>query len=75
MGTTNGAAAKADFDQLAATRRETKELTDAWKRRHELRRGTPEYAAALETEERLAGRIWRRLRADIPPVSRTSTGD
>jgi hypothetical protein len=33
-------------------------LTDASKRRHRLARDTPEYAAALETEERLADRIW-----------------
>jgi hypothetical protein len=33
-------------------------LTDASLRRHRLARDTPEYAAALETEERLADRIW-----------------
>ena len=33
-------------------------LTNATKRRHGLARDTPEYAAALETEERLADRIW-----------------
>ena len=44
-------------------------------RRHRLRRGTPEYHAALETEERLVSRVWRRLRTESPPVSRTPTGD
>ena len=33
-------------------------LTNASKRRHRLDRDTPEYDAALETEERLADRIW-----------------
>jgi hypothetical protein len=38
--------------------RGVKALTDASKRRHRLARDTPEYAAALETEGRLADRIW-----------------
>ncbi len=75
MGTTRGAAARTDLDQLVETRREIKELTDVWLRRHRLRRDTPEYAAALDTEERLVSRIWRRLRADSSPGSPTSTGD
>ncbi len=75
MGMTHRAAAKTDLDQLAETRREIKQLTDAWLRRHQLRRDTPEYAAALETEERLVSGIWRRLRADSPPRSPTSTED
>ena len=33
-------------------------LTNASQRRHRLARDSPEYAAALETEERLADRIW-----------------
>jgi hypothetical protein len=69
MGTRNGHAARADFDQVAETRRQIKELTDAWTQRHRLQRGTPEYAAALETEEHLITRIWRRLRRDGPPGS------
>jgi hypothetical protein len=64
MGTTGRRAARADLDEIAAVRREIKELADAWTGRHRLRRGTPEYAAALETEERLVTRIWRRLRPD-----------
>jgi hypothetical protein len=75
MGTTNPHDARADLDQIAATRREIRELTDAWKRRHRLRRGTPEYSAMLETEERLVTRIWRRLRADGPPVQARPTQD
>ena len=75
MGTTNRAAAKTIFEQLDQTRGEITELTEAWKRRHQLQPGTPEYVAALETEEGLIRRIWRRLRTDSPPVAPPSTGD
>jgi hypothetical protein len=64
MGTQSGPAARTDLDQVVETRRQIKELSEAWTRRHKLRRGTPEYARALENEERLVNRIWRRLRAD-----------
>jgi len=64
MGTTNRRAARADLDQIAEVRLEIKELADAWTRRHRLHRGTPEYVAALEIEERLVTRIWRRFRPD-----------
>jgi hypothetical protein len=63
MGTANRPATRADLDQLADTR---------------LPRGTREhreYIAALETEERFASHIWRRLQANSPPVSPTPTGD
>ena len=46
-------------------------LTDASTRRHRLSRDTPEYAAALETEERLADRIWdlgRSIDVDAAPA-------
>ena len=66
MGTQSGPDARTDFDQVVETRRQVKELSEAWTRRHRLRRGTPEYARALETEERLVTRIWRRLRGDGP---------
>jgi hypothetical protein len=66
MGTKSGPAARTNVDQVAETRRQIKELSEAWTRRHELRRGTPEYARALENEERLVTRIWRRLRGDGP---------
>jgi hypothetical protein len=75
MGTPNGPAARADLDQIAETRRQIKELTAAWNQRHALRRGTPEYARALEDEERLVTRIWRLLRKDGPPSSRASIRD
>jgi molecular chaperone DnaK (HSP70) len=75
MGTTNLCASRAEREQIAQTRLEIKELTDAWTRRHRLRPGTPEYIAALETEERLVTRIWRRLRGDGQTTSRTSMGD
>ena len=65
MGTKTGPAART-VDQVVETRRQIKELSEAWTRRHELRRGTPEYANALRTEEQLVTRIWRRLRGDGP---------
>ena len=74
MGTTNRAAARADFE-LDKTRGDIKDLTEAWKGRHQLQPGTPEYVAALETEEGLIRRIWRRLRADSPPLPPASTED
>ena len=75
MGTTNVPATGTDRDQFAETRREIRELSDAWTRRHRLRYGTPEYDAALETEQRLVSRIWRRLGSDGHPVSPLSPGD
>ena len=47
------------IEPVEEIRRQIAELTDASTRRHRLERGTPEYAAALETEERLANRVWR----------------
>jgi hypothetical protein len=73
MGTRSGPAERADLDQIAETRRQIKELTAAWNQRHVLRRGTPEYDRALEDEERLVTRIWRRLRKDGPSNARAST--
>ena len=75
MGTTNRHAARDDLEQIATTRREIKELTDAWTRRHRIARDTPEYAAALETEERLVTRIWRRLRPEGTPTARRPAAD
>lgn len=46
-------------------------LTDASRRRHRLARDTPEYTAALETEERIADRIWdlgRAIDVDAAPA-------
>ncbi len=40
MGTKSGPAARADFEQIDETRRQVKELTDAWTQRHRLRPGT-----------------------------------
>ena len=75
MGTTDRPAAKAELDQVATTRLEIKELSDAWTRRHKIPRGTPEYAAALETEERLVTRIWHRLRPEGRPETRRPAAD
>ena len=52
-------------------RRQVAALTNASNERHRLERGTPEYEAALETEERLADRVWRlgaalRYRTGLP---------
>ena len=75
MATMNGPAVRADRDLIAETRLEIKELTDTWTRRHRLRRGTAEYVAALETEDLLVTRIWRRLRADGTTATRTPIKD
>ena len=75
MGTTNGPAARVEIDRITQARRETKELSDADARRHRFQRDTPEYRDALEHEEHLVSRIWRRLRADGQPASRTPIGD
>jgi hypothetical protein len=66
MGTKSGPAARTDVQQIDETRRQIKELSDAWTSRHRLRPGTREYATALEAEERLITRIWKRLRAGSP---------
>lgn len=47
-------------------RRQVAALTHASTERHRLQRGTPEYEAALVTEERLADRVWR-LGAALQP--------
>ena len=49
-------------------RRQVAALTDASTQRHRLERGTAEYEAALQTEERLADRVWR-LGASLGPIS------
>jgi len=48
-------------------RRQIAALTDASTQRHRLERGTAEYEAALETEERLAERVWR-LGTSLGPI-------
>ena len=48
-------------------RRQIAALTDASTQRHRLERGTAEYEAALETEERLAERVWR-LGTPLGPI-------
>ena len=75
MGRTNPPARRDDLERIATTRREIKELTDAWNRRHLIARDTPEYAAALETEERLVTRMWRRLRPEGRPTTRRPAAD
>jgi hypothetical protein len=49
----------AELQPVDEIRRQVAALTDASTQRHRLERGTAEYAAALETEERLADRVWR----------------
>jgi hypothetical protein len=48
-----------ELEPVDEIRRQVAALTDASTRRHRLERGTAEYAAALETEARLADRVWR----------------
>ena len=58
MATGNEQARRRRSQRLDEIMRGVRALTDASVRRHRLGRDTPEYAAALETEERLADRIW-----------------
>lgn len=58
MASGNKQAGRTGSQRLDEILRGVRALTDASKRRHRLTRDTPEYAAALETEERLADRIW-----------------
>jgi hypothetical protein len=56
-------AAESDADQAHEERLQIEDLRTASARRHLLTRGTPDYEAAMEVEERLDARIWRRVRA------------
>jgi hypothetical protein len=58
MATANEQAGRTGTKRLDEILRGVRALTDASKRRHRLPRDTPEYAAALETEARLADRVW-----------------
>lgn len=75
MGTINGPATRSDLDRIAENRLEIRRLTEAWTRRHRLRRGTPEYDEALQIEERLVTRVWRRLRTEGRSEMRTPIKD
>ena len=59
----------AEPEPVDEIRRQIAALTDASTRRHRLERGTAEYAAAVETEERLANRVWR-LGTSLGPIQR-----
>ena len=63
MGNTKARSQKEPVEEI---RRQVAALTDASAERHRLPRGTPEYEAALETEHRLADRVWR-LGAALQP--------
>jgi hypothetical protein len=54
-------------------RRQIAALTDASTQRHRLERGTAEYEAALEDEERLADDVWRLGTALAPARERPAT--
>jgi hypothetical protein len=54
-------------------RRQVAALTDASTWRHRLERGTAEYEAALEDEERLADHVWRLGTALGPARERPAT--
>jgi len=78
MATGNEQARRMRSQRLDEIVRGVRALTDASRRRHRLVRDTPEYAAALETEERLADRIWDLgtaldTEADAPGRSATDT--
>jgi hypothetical protein len=75
MGTAISPAVRSERDRIAETRLDIKELTATWTQRHRLRRGTAEYVAAIEAEERLVVRIWRRLLADGTTATRTPIKD
>jgi hypothetical protein len=61
----------AESKPVEEIRRLVAALTDASTRRHRLERGTAEYDAALETEERLADDVWR-LGASLGPPGEPS---
>lgn len=61
---------RADVDDVEEIRRQVSALTDASTQRHRLMRGTPEYDAALDTELRLADRVWQLGSALRPSISR-----
>ena len=50
-------------------------LTDASMQRQRLVRGTPEYEAALETEERLASHVWSLATAREPSARGARDGE
>jgi hypothetical protein len=58
MASGNEQTGRTGTQRLDEILRGVRALTNASKRRHRLDRDTPEYDAALETEERLADRIW-----------------
>ena len=85
MASGNEQARRTGTQRLDEILRGVSALTDASKRRHRLARDTPEYAAALEREARLADRIWDLGaaldrdadddRGPAPPPTETSTRD
>lgn len=74
MGTKKAASAN-ERETVDEIRRQVAALTEATSERHRLERGTAAYAAALETEERLADGVWR-LGATLGPYhGRSPDGD
>ena len=68
-------AAERDADQTDEERLQIEDLKTASARRHLLTRGTADYAAAIEVEDRLAARIWRRARAAArAPLAEPASG-
>ena len=71
-----------DADRIEDERLQIEDLRAASARRHQLVRGTRDYAAAMEIEEQLAARIWRRVRAaarapirEPMPAGQAESGD
>jgi hypothetical protein len=58
---------RTELEPVDEIRRQIAALTDASTHRHRLERGTAEYEAALQTEERLADRVWR-LGTSLGPI-------
>jgi len=68
-------AVKTAAQQADEERLQIEDLQTAAARRHLLTRGTADYAAAIEVEERLAARIWRRVRAAArAPLAEPASG-
>ena len=68
-------AVKSAAQQADEERLQIEDLQTAAARRHLLTRGTADYAAAIEVEERLAARIWRRVRAAArAPLAEPASG-
>jgi hypothetical protein len=65
-----GRADEEDVEDADVALTHIKDLMDAEAQRQHLVLGTAEYSAALDTEERLAAELWRRVQATGLPTAR-----